>query len=451
LGLRKRNPTGLLKLDNRSGLNRKYLNMMKLSLWRLMATLLLALVVAACGGGNGSSAAAPTDFKATPGNGQVTITWTAQPGVDYWMMYAQTATAIDIKNPPSNHVWATNITSPYVISGLTNGVTYSFAMNARTGGGKGGEQTASQPATPRFAGASWSAGSTAVTGTTDLHGLAYGTVTDTTGSSSNYVAVGTGGKLYKSTDGITWVAVTPNTALATDFKAAIYAFGKYIAVGKQVNPTPQGTSNIVSSSNLVDWTPAAGSISSGINAIASNGSTVVAVGDGGTAYSTTNGTDWAPVVTGLANTINVNGLTYSSAVGWVLVGTNGTLITSTDLTNWNIPASGAVGSDINAVAVNSSNVFLAVGASGMAISSIDGANWSAPRTLGTAPNDLFAVSTDSNQFLAVGQLGAAFTSTDGSVWSPVTTGITTADLFAILGGASAYVVVGANGTNITAK
>jgi hypothetical protein len=48
-------------------------------------------------------------------------------------------------------------------------------------------------------------------------------------------------------------------------------------------------------------------------------------------------------------------------------------------------------------------------------------------------------------------LGAAFTSTDGSVWSPVTTGITSADLFAILGGASAYVVVGANGTNITAK
>ena len=129
---------GLVKLDNRSGLNRKYLNMLKLSLWRLIATFLIAMVVTACGGGNGGSAAAPTDFKVTPGNGQVTVTWTAQAGVEYWMMYAQTATPIDIKNPPGNHVWATSISSPYVITGLTNGLTYSFAMNARTGGGKGG-------------------------------------------------------------------------------------------------------------------------------------------------------------------------------------------------------------------------------------------------------------------------------------------------------------------------
>ncbi len=421
--------------------------MLKLSFWRSLAALCLVLVLSACGGAGGS-AAAPSGFMVTPGNGQVTITWQATAGVDYWLTYAATATPIDMKNPPVGHVWATNITSPYVITGLTNGQAYSFAMNGRTSGGPGGPQTVSQTVTPRYAGASWSAGSTAVTSGTDLRGLAYGTVTDTTGSSANYVAVGNGGKVYKSTDSVAWTAVTPVTTLTTDFKSATYAFGKFIAVGSN-----QGANNILSSTDLLTWTAAtvAPAITTGINAVASNGVTVVAVGDNGTAYFTTTGSNWTAATATHALGINLLGVAYSSSNGlWVAVGQNGTVITSSDGDSWTSQTSNAGANALNAVTVTSANGFVAVGNNGTVIKSGDGLVWALQSLGGTTPH-LYAVSTDSAQFLAVGQLGAAFTSTDGSTWSPVTTGITAADLYAILGGSSAYLVVGANGTNITAK
>ncbi len=127
---------------------------MSLTSLRLSITaLFLAAFLAACGGGSGSSAPPPTGgITATAEDGQVTITWTADAGVDYWLMYAATATAIDMKNPPGNHVWINSgMTSPYVVSGLINGVTYSFAMDGRISGGPGGAQTPSVSATPSAA------------------------------------------------------------------------------------------------------------------------------------------------------------------------------------------------------------------------------------------------------------------------------------------------------------
>lgn len=117
-----------------------------------ITALLMATLLGACGGG-GSSAPAPTGgITATAGDSQVTITWAADAGVDYWLMYAATATAIDMKSPPGNHVWVTSgVTSPLVITGLTNGVAYSFAMDGRIGGGSGGTQTPSVSATPAAA------------------------------------------------------------------------------------------------------------------------------------------------------------------------------------------------------------------------------------------------------------------------------------------------------------
>ena len=123
---------------------------MPLSSLRLtISALFLAAFLAACGGGSGSSAPPPTGgITATAGDGQVTITWVADAGVDYWLMYAATATPIDMKSPPGNHAWFTGVTSPLVIPGLTNGVTYSFAMDGRISGGPGGAQTPSVSATP---------------------------------------------------------------------------------------------------------------------------------------------------------------------------------------------------------------------------------------------------------------------------------------------------------------
>jgi hypothetical protein len=107
----------------------------------LLTTMLFSVLLSACGGGGSGAPAPDGGLTLTPGNTQVTITWTQTPGVEYWLMYAPTGSAIDMKNPPAGHVWVTNISSPFVLTGLTNGTTYSFTMNGRTAGGPGGPQT----------------------------------------------------------------------------------------------------------------------------------------------------------------------------------------------------------------------------------------------------------------------------------------------------------------------
>jgi hypothetical protein len=429
------------------------LNMLKLSLWRKMAAILLALVVSACGG-QGGSASPPTDFKVTTGNGQVIVTWTGDPGAQYWLMYAQTTSPLDISNPPAGHFWAPqngspNLTSPLVLTGLTNGLPYAFAMNGRTDGGKGGPQTASLSATPRPAGSNWTAG----TGTVgNLHGLAFGT--SSADSLSYYLAVGDSGVMYKALDGVSqsvtgysWTTVTgPGTPV--NYKAALNVYlaanptYRFIAVGDG------GANSIVSSPDLVSWTyalwPNGTPPSTTMNALASNGTTVVVVGDGGTAYSSTDGLNWTAVATGV--TSNLYGVAYSSILGWVAVGQGGTLITSPDLATWTVRTANAGANDLNAIAITSGGVAVAVGNGGTVVKCSDaiGNTWVA-QTLGATTN-LYAVNTDSVQFLAVGAGGAAFTSTDWATWVPATSTGTTNDLLAVYGTASKYMVAGKSGT-----
>jgi hypothetical protein len=417
--------------------------MLKLSFWRLMAALLLVSLVSACGGGAGGSAPPPGGFTVTPGNGQATITWTASPGVQYWLMYAPTATPIDISNPPSNHAWATSISSPYVITGLTNGVTYSFAMNARTDGGKGGAQTASQSVTPHYAGTAWLAGTG--TGTSNLRGVAYGT---STADSLNYfLAVGDSGAVYKVLDGVSqsisgyaWTSVSTAPSLA--YKAAINALSKYIAVG--------ANGAIVSSADLVAWTATSSPVvTTSLNALASNGAAVVAVGDGGTLIYSTDGSTWkSGIVTSGSSSANLYGVAYSPyTTSWVAVGAGGALLTSADAMNWSVGNSG-VTKNLYGVAASAGNVLVAVGDSGTLVTSSAGGAWTS-KTLGTASGTLFAVSTDSAQFLVTGAGGILFSSLDGTTWSAITRTATNRDLLAIVGSASKYMVVGIAGANVS--
>lgn len=416
--------------------------MLKISLWRKMAILLLALVVSACGGAGGSAQPPAGGLMLTPGNGQVTVTWTADPGVQYWLMYAPTTGALDINNPPNGHLWANNVTSPYVVPFLTNGTTYAFAMNGRTSGGKGGPQTVSKSSVPRAAGATWIA-SAASLGASNMRGTSYGT---SSADALNYfVAVGDGGAIYKTQNtvtqgltGHTWSLVAPSPAIATDFRAATYAFGQFVAVG--ANGT---VNNAFFSADLASWTAATTAITTPLNALASNGTTLVAVGDGGKVFYTTDAKTWTPVAaTGV--TANLYGVAYSSTLGWIAVGQGGALITSPDLLTWTVRTSNAGVNDLNGVAITSGNVLVAVGNSGTIVKSTDAVTWTV-QTLASSSN-LYAVNTDSVQFLTVGQGGAAFTSLDGVTWTLVASTGTSNDLLAIYGSASKYMVVGKLGT-----
>ena len=392
--------------------------------------LALSLLVSACGGRGGPAAPPAGGITVTPGNTQVTVTWIAEPGVEYWLLYGLSPN-ISVNDLSVSHRWATNITSPYVLTGLANGSTYYFTMNARIGGGSGGDGTPTVSAVPRPAGATWSPGG--AMGASNMRGIAYGTAS---GSSLNYVAVGDAGAIYRGTDGINWTAVS--TGPNVNFRAALYTLGEFIAIG--------AAGTIYHSADMATWTAATSNTVNNLNALASNGALVVAVGDNGTIlYSNDKNTWTAASAVPTAN--HLYGVVYAANGRWVAVGAGGTLLSSTDASNWIAAASGTT-QDLNGVAVNSAYTYIGVGANGAVVRSTDGVNWSAQAVSPAA--GLFAVNASANQFLAVGAGGTAFTSPDGVTWTSQTTG-TALNLLALTGSSTQYFAIGQSGLNISSK
>lgn len=402
----------------------------------LFASLLVAisLLFAGCGG-SGDPADPPADVTLTPGDMSINVTWTMQPGVEYWLYYAprDSISPEDWMGADSRVITAA--TSPVLVSGIPNGITYSFTIDGRYGQGPGGVGSPSKSATARLAGGIWEAGAS-VLGAADLRGVAFG---------STFVAVGADGKIYASTDGKTWVErVSPVT---TALNAVVYG-GVYVAAGDG--------GKILRSSDAISWTPPSSGITTNINALATNGvGSYVAVGDGGRVLRSTGGDSWIPATT--SPTPNLTGVTYGvvSGVGtYVAVGESGAVWTSTDGgDNWlkqttTVSAANLRGVAWGAVSADA-KAFIAVGVGGTVITSGDGVTWTAAALPGTPQMNAI---TFGHQFIAVGDGGAIFFSQDGVSWSPPTTNPSTSDLRAITHNTVypyGYSVVGNAGANLT--
>ena len=401
----------------------------------LLAAVLAGLLVAGCGG-KGAPADPPASVVALAGDGIITVTWPMEPGVDYWMFYAN-ATSISTSNwtsiPGSKSV--IGVTSPFVATGLANGSIYSFTINGRTNGGPGGEGTPSVSAIPRLAGtataslpAPWVAGT--ALGASDLRGLTVGAV---------YVAVGAGGTMYSSTDGTKWTAVT--SGIATKLNAAVYR-GVYLAAGDG--------GAMLYSTDAITWTPRTSGTANNLYAVGTNAGLFVAVGAKGTIVYSADGITW----TAAADSATANDLYAVASYGgglWVAVGANGTLVTSADAKTWKAVASNTA-QDLKGIAygINGTTgalTVVAVGAAGALITSPDSATWTAQPAIGA--NTLAAV-TYGRQFVAVGAKGSIYTSTDGTTWAAQPSA-TISDLNAVSDATYSYSVVGAAGTNLLAK
>ena len=412
-----------------------------------LTAIFCSIFLGACGVGVGSSAPPPSGgLTIVPGNGQVTVSWNADPNVDYWLVYAPVSfiSTSDTSLPPA-HVWATKISSPYVVTSLTNGTLYSFAMNGRVDGGPGGASTASVSATPRPSGNYWTAGAAMAQ---DMHGLAYGTASDST---VNYVAVGNTGAIYKGLDGVSWTAVAGQTA---NFTAATYAFSTFVAL--------DDAGNFYRSTDLATWT-AGTAAGASMNAVASNSVLAVAVGNGGRIYKSTDAITWTAATSSqVVGTQDLYSVAYSNTGLWIAVGTSGAIYTSTDGDTWVDRSMG--GNTLRAVAVLQNGTlfsYVAVGIGGAGWISSDGNTWTSLGGSGLA-GDFYALDASYGRFVAVGAGGAAFASTDGSAWAPTTlvgggTGVVSTaasgaqNLYALLPAATQLVAVGAAGVNITSK
>jgi hypothetical protein len=88
-------------------------------------------------GGGGTAPAAPTGVTATPGNGQVTISWNAVSGATSYNIYWSTTDNVTKANGKK----FTGVVSPQLLTNLTSGITYYFVVTAVNAYGESGESS----------------------------------------------------------------------------------------------------------------------------------------------------------------------------------------------------------------------------------------------------------------------------------------------------------------------
>jgi hypothetical protein len=413
-----------------------------------LLVLVSALLLAACGGSSTPSTPAPPigGLSVVAGDSQVTVSWKETPGVEYWIFAAPNTPNLSLDNwlATSGSTYRLKVSSPYVVTGLTNGTPYSFFMTGRTNSGPGGDATPTVAATPRLAGTEWTSSSTVNTGTPT--GLTYGSYLDVASNTVlyTYVAVGNDGKMFRAADFNTWTAITPVVNVNLHAAEYSYSFAKFIAVGAG------GT--ILYSSDSKIWTQSTKITPHNLNAIATNGSLAIAVGDNGTIVTSNNALTWT-AATSVPTTSKLHGITYTNSGNWLAVGAGGTILTSGDGLTWTAQKSGSsadlkgVGSMTNFTNNVTSYQFIVVGTNGTILSSPDAITWTTQSANTTANFNALSATT---QFLAVGSDGTVVTSLDGITWKPQASQ-TTANLTHLLRAQNMYIAVNSMGGIIYSK
>lgn len=383
-------------------------------------------LLASCSGDKGDSAPPPTDVTLKAGDGVVAVTFTATPGVDYWILYAPgtNVTTDNWVNLPGAAV-VRNAVPPQIISPLKNDQIYSFTVNARISGGTGGPGSPSLSATPRLSGVIWTAGTPL--GNVDLRGIA---------SVGTFVTVGSGGALFTSTDGKTFTAGT--SGVTADLNDVI-GLG---VVGAATFYVVGAAGTIISSTDATNWTARTSGTTANLNSIAVGLARYVAVGDNGAIVSSGDGVTFTPAASG--TTANLYRVVFSGSQ-FIAVGAGGTILSSADGLTWSAVTSNTT-ADLRGLVI-AYNQWNALGSNGTFLTSTDAITWTVRPNIGTAN---FRAVTYVTQLVAVGANGVIYTSTDGTNWTAQNSG-TTATLNAVSRIPFGYVAVGAAGTNLTTE
>lgn len=399
----------------------------------LAAALAASLLLSACSSDKGSPAAPPANFQVVAGDSSVLATWTPEPDVTYWLFYGPGSNITTSNWATSGGQVRTGVTSPFVLTGLVNGLTYSFTINGRTNGGPGGDGAPTQVAVPRLAGNNWQVGETLGTG--KLYGVASGALV----AGFATVVVGEAGVIYQTVAGSPSATAT-NPAAPNDLFSVAYGVAGFVAVGAN------GT--IIQSGDTTTWNTRISGTSQPLYAVAATSTGYLAVGARGTVLTSVDGENWTAQTSGTTADLYgaIGGLNYQAASGAA-----GTIITSENGTAWTTRASGTT-ARLNGITIGSftiadgstTTIYAAAGAGGALTTSADGLAWTVRPSIGTA--DLAAIRYG-GQFVAVGVGGIIFTSPDGLVWTAQASG-TTKDLLAVTRTLTGYTATGANGTTV---
>jgi photosystem II stability/assembly factor-like uncharacterized protein len=246
------------------------------------------------------------------------------------------------------------------------------------------------------------------------------------GSADAALAVGSGGRIYLSTNqGTTWTSVAPASATAVNFNATWFDGSAAVAVG-------DGAAIYRGSNGGNTWgtQSASGTFTADLNGVSCRSSTAcIAVGDKESILTYSGGSTWTITSTAASSTNNYLAVTAylsGSTPRAVAVGTGGK-VEILNNTTWSKPTSG-VTAGLQAVAARKTadGVVVAVGGSSSggtisitlpaAIRSTDhGATWSAVTLSGVSGLLTGVTHVDGNAWLASSSNGTVYLSTDDGV------------------------------------
>jgi photosystem II stability/assembly factor-like uncharacterized protein len=316
-------------------------------------------------------------------------------------------------------------------------------MNGRKDGGPGGPSSPTITTTipPYNASAkTWTLNSPSLI--QNIYGLGYSSLTTCSNNSSSaagsFAAVGAGGAIFTSPDGIAWSAASPPPAFSSDLYAvAGYAASlnspntlRWVAVGA-------GGASVYSADGGATWSVGNSSTTQPLRSLVQSAGTFVAVGDAGTILSSTDGNNWTSHTSASVTTNNLNGVTRGNI--FVAVGDSGTILTSGDGSTWSPHTASPSTTDNLRKVASSGSLIVAVGDNGVIVTSKDdGATWYTQNLPG--PPNLIGVAAESHlvsndimdswlgvvpsvQFMAVDSSGNTYvtissaTSTNGQAWT----------------------------------
>ncbi len=250
-----------------------------------------------------------------------------------------------------------------------------------------------------------------------------------------YAVSGNNGRVFSSEDGLSWSSVpTP----AASLRNLTYGAGRLVAVG--------GSGVIVTSSNGTLWNAVNSGVTDQIIGVNFVNGRFIATGVNGLILTSPDGLQWTKRSSN-GNLSSLQNASYGNG-RYVIVGQAGStgriILTSTDGETWSNGIFGPrQGTNLFAASTDG-NTVVAVGATGTIVSSTDTVVWT-DRFSGTTQN-LNDVAYGASKFLAVGNSGVVTSSTNGTTWAvETTTGLTATTLSGIRHDGTQWIVVGAGG------
>src|SRR2546427_3540955 len=251
--------------------------------------------------------------------------------------------------------------------------------------------------------------------------------------------------------GASWTSGAPLGSPPQNLNGVAFgaALNRIVAVGDS-GTLLAGDLNYTSTSppGVTAWTQATSiptGFASDLSSVASSGSQFIALGTDGSVVTSTDGNTWTAAASIPNGGTRMNSLAFGlvSSPTYVAVGDGGKIFTSTDLVTW-ATVLPLTGSNLYSVSFPK-DTFVATGAGGALLTSLDGSTWTV-RTSNT-PNALrgTAFGTGSTaagaSYVVVGDAGTILTSADGTTWNPITPPPLSQDLRSVTFG-SRFVVVG---------